>query len=304
MRKSMMQIIVILILILFFVAAISVLAQRRGAAEAMKVPEGVTVYRDLAYVTDGHERQKLDLYVPETGENLPLIIWIHGGAWRGGDKTHYMPIEYLKAGYAGASLNYRLSQHAIFPAQIEDVKAAVRWLRANAETYRLDPNRFAAWGSSAGGHLVAMLGTAGDVKEFAVGENLEVSSRVQAVVDYFGPTDFLQMDAHRLPNGLVHDVPDSPESQLVGEPIQEHQDRVARANPVTYVSKDAPPFLIVHGDKDPLVPYQQSVLLNDALKKVGVPVTFYKVEGGGHGWFKDPKVPELAKAFLEQHLKP
>ena len=304
MRKSMMQIIVILILILFFVAAISVLAQRRGAAEAMKVPEGVTVYRDLAYVTDGHERQKLDLYVPETGENLPLIIWIHGGAWRGGDKTHYMPIEYLKAGYAGASLNYRLSQHAIFPAQIEDVKAAVRWLRANAETYRLDPNRFAAWGSSAGGHLVAMLGTAGDVKEFEVGENLEVSSRVQAVVDYFGPTDFLQMDAHRLPNGLVHDVPDSPESQLVGEPIQEHQDRVARANPVTYVSKDAPPFLIVHGDKDPLVPYQQSVLLNDALEKVGVPVTFYKVEGGGHGWFKDPKVPELAKAFLEQHLKP
>ena len=91
MRKSMMQIIVILILILFIVAAISVLAQRRGAAEAMKVPEGVTVYRDLAYVTDGHERQKLDLYVPETGENLPLIIWIHGGAWRGGDKTHYMP---------------------------------------------------------------------------------------------------------------------------------------------------------------------------------------------------------------------
>ena len=304
MRKSMMQIIVILILILFFVAAISVLAQRRGAAEAMKVPEGVTVYRDLAYVTDGHERQKLDLYVPETGENLPLIIWIHGGAWRGGDKTHYMPIEYLKAGYAGASLNYRLSQHAIFPAQIEDVKAAVRWLRANAETYRLDPNRFAAWGSSAGGHLVAMLGTAGDVKEFEVGENLEVSSRVQAVVDYFGPTDFLQMDAHRLPNGLVHDVPDSPESQLVGEPIQEHQDRVARANPVTYVSKDAPPFLIVHGDKDPLVPYQQSVLLNDALEKVGVPVTFYKVEGGGHGWFKDPKVPELTKVFLEQHLKP
>ena len=304
MQKPMMQIIVILILILFIVVAISVMAQRRGAAEAMKVPEGVTVYRDLAYVTDGHERQKLDLYVPETGENLPLIIWIHGGAWRGGDKTHYMPIEYLKAGYAGASLNYRLSQHAIFPAQIEDVKAAVRWLRANAETYRLDPNRFAAWGSSAGGHLVAMLGTAGDVKEFEVGENLEVSSRVQAVVDYFGPTDFLQMDAHRLPNGLVHDVPDSPESQLVGEPIQEHQDRVARANPVTYVSKDAPPFLIVHGDKDPLVPYQQSVLLNDALEKVGVPVTFYKVEGGGHGWFKDPKVPELAKAFLEQHLKP
>ncbi|MCY3549836.1 MAG: alpha/beta hydrolase [Candidatus Poribacteria bacterium] len=304
MKKPMMQMIVVLVLMLFFAAATLVLGQRRRAAESTKVPEGVKVYRDIAYVADGHERQKLDLYVPETGENLPLIIWIHGGAWRGGDKKNYIRREYLKAGYAGASLNYRLSQHAIFPAQIEDVKAAVRWLRANAETYRLDPNRFAAWGSSAGGHLVAMLGTAGDVDEFEVGENLEVSSRVQAVVDYFGPTDFLQMDAQSLPDGLVHDAPDSPESQLVGGPIQEHKDRVAKANPITYVSEDDSPFLIIHGDRDKLVPYQQSVLLKDALEKVGVPVTFYKVEGGGHGWFRDPKVPELTKAFLEQHLKP
>ena len=304
MRKSMMSITITLILILFIVVTISVLVQRQGAAEAMKVPDGVTVYRDLGYVTDGHERQTLDLYVPDTGENLPLIIWIHGGAWRGGDKTHYTPKEYLKAGYAGASLNYRLSQHAIFPAQIEDVKAAVRWLRANAETYRLDPNRFAAWGSSAGGHLVAMLGTTGDVAEFEVGENLKVSSQVQAVVDYFGPTDFLQMDAQRLPDGLVHDDPDSPESRLVGGPIQEHKDRVARANPITYVSKDDSPILIIHGDQDKLVPYHQSVLLKDALEAAGVPVTFYKVEGGGHGWFRDPKVPELTKAFLEKHLKP
>ena len=304
MRKPMMQIAAMLVLMLFFVAATLVLAQRKRATESMKVPEGVTVYRDIAYITDGHERQKLDLYVPETGENLPLIIWIHGGAWRGGDKKNYIRREYLKAGYAGASINYRLSQHAIFPAQIEDVKAAVRWLRANAETYRLDPNRFAAWGSSAGGHLVAMLGTAGDVDEFEAGENLEVSSRVQAVVDYFGPTDFLQMDAQSLPDGLVHDVPDSPESQLVGGPIQEHKDRVAKANPITYVSEDDSPFLIIHGDRDKLVPYQQSVLLKDALEKAGVSVTFYKVEGGGHGWFRDPKVPELTKAFLEQHLKP
>ncbi|MDE0326547.1 MAG: alpha/beta hydrolase [Candidatus Poribacteria bacterium] len=304
MKKPMMQMIVVLVLMLFFAAATLVLGQRRRAAESTKVPEGVKVYRDIAYVADGHERQKLDLYVPETGENLPLIIWIHGGAWRGGDKKNYIRREYLKAGYAGASLNYRLSQHAIFPAQIEDVKAAVRWLRANAETYRLDPNRFAAWGSSAGGHLVAMLGTAGDVDKFEVGENLEVSSRVQAVVDYFGPTDFLQMDAQSLPDGLVHDAPDSPESQLVGGPIQEHKYRVAKANPITYVSEDDSPFLIIHGDRDKLVPYQQSVLLKDSLEKAGVPVTFYKVEGGGHGWFRDPKVPELTKAFLEQHLKP
>ena len=168
----------------------------------------------------------------------------------------------------------------------------------------LDPNRFAAWGSSAGGHLVALLGTTGDIKEFEVGEHLEVSSRVQAVVDYYGPTDFLQMDAQRMPDGLVHDAPDSPESQLVGGAIQEHKDRVARANPITYVSEDDAPFLIVHGDQDKLVPYQQSELLEDALEKAGVPVTFYNVEGGGHGWFKDPKVPELTKTFLAKHLKP
>lgn len=304
MKKPMMQIIVVLVLMLFFVGATLVLGQQRRAAESMEVPAGITVHRDIAYVADGHERQKLDLYIPDEGENLPLIIWIHGGAWLGGDKAHYNPREYLKSGYAGASINYRLSQHAIFPAQIEDVKAAVRWLRANAETYRLDPDRFAAWGSSAGGHLVAMLGTTGDVNAFEVGENLEVSSRIQAVVDYYGPTDFLQMDAHRLPDGLVHDAPDSPESKLVGGPIQEHKDRVAKANPVTYVSEDDSPFLIIHGDRDKLVPYQQSVLLKDALEKTGVPVTFYKVEGGGHGWFRDPRVPELTKAFLEQYLKP
>lgn len=300
-----MQTKVTLVLILFFVVTITVLAQRRNRDTSPKIPENVTVHRDVAYVTDGHERQKLDLYIPaDTGENLPLIIWVHGGAWRGGNKTHYRPMGYLSAGYAGASINYRLSQHAIFPAQIEDVKAAVRWLRTNAETYRLDPDRFAAWGSSAGGHLVAMLGTTGDIAEFEVGENLEVSSQVQAVVDYFGPTDFLQMDAHRIPDGLVHDAPDSPESKLVGGPIQEHKDRVAKANPITYVSKDNPPFLIIHGDQDKLVPYHQSVLLKDALEKAGVTVTFYRVKGGGHGWFRDPKVPELTKAFLAQHLKP
>ena len=299
MRKPMLQFLFLPLLILLCgTAVLSAVAQ----PPTPKVPEGVTVYRDVAYVTDGHERQKLDLYVPEVGENLPLLIFVHGGAWRGGDKTNYIRMAYLRAGYACASLNYRLSQHAIFPAQIQDVKTGVRWLRANAETYRLDPNRFAAWGSSAGGHLVALLGTASNVPEFEVGENLGVSSGVQAVVDYFGPTDFLQMDAQRLPGGLVHDAPDSPESQLVGGPIQAHRDRVAKANPITYVSEDAPPFLIIHGDKDPLVPYQQSVLLKEALEKVGARVTFYRVEGGGHGWFKDPEVPALTKAFLAEHL--
>lgn len=268
------------------------------------LPAGTVVHCDLAYVTDGHPRQRLDLYLPKVQERLPLIIWVHGGAWLAGSKDRPVPLGYLAQGYALASVNYRLSQHATFPAQIEDCKAAVRWLRAHAEQYQLEPDRFAAWGESAGGHLVALLGTAGDVNEFDVGENRGLSSRVQAVVDCFGPTDFLQMDEHRLENGMVHGTADSPESRLIGGPVRENPDKVARANPITYVSANDAPFLIVHGDRDPLVPHHQSELLQAALKQAGVPVSFYTVEGGGHGGFRDPKVAELVAAFLAKHLKP
>ncbi|MBN1361822.1 MAG: alpha/beta hydrolase [Sedimentisphaerales bacterium] len=284
-------------------AALS-LAQPPRASLRPSLPADTVVHRDLAYVTDGHARQKLDLYLPPATGRLPVIVWVHGGAWLGGSKDRPVPLGYLSKGYAVASINYRLSQHATFPAQIEDCKAAVRWLRAHAEQYHLESNRFAAWGESAGGHLVALLGTTGDVNEFDVGEHLDVSSAVQAVVDCFGPTDFLQMEAHRLPNGMVHDTPDSPESKLVGGPIRENPDKVARANPITYVSATDAPFLIVHGDRDPLVPHHQSELLEAALKKAGVPVSFYTVAGGGHGGFRDPKVPELIEAFLARHLKP
>ena len=289
--------------------ALNLIAQeRRSASTALgrtpAVPEGAVAHQDLAYVADGHERHRLDLYLPKEGKNLPLIINIHGGAFRMGSKEAGVPLEYLARGYAVASINYRLSQHAIFPAQIEDCKAAVRWLRAHAAEYRLDPNRFAAWGSSAGGHLAAMLGTTGDTKQFDVGANLDQSSRVQAVVDYFGPTDFLQMDGHRPPNGMVHDPANSPESELIGGAIQENKEKTEKANPITYITKNAPPFLICHGDSDPLVPHHQSELLEAALKAAGVPVTFYTVKRAGHGGFRDPKVPELTEEFLARHLKP
>jgi len=275
-----------------------------GAPQALA---GTTVHRDLAYVANGHARQKLDLYLPSEGQHLPLIIWVHGGAFRMGSKEGLefdpVPLEYLAQGYAVASINYRLSQHALFPAQIEDCKAAVRWLRAHAQQFDLDPKRFAAWGPSAGGHLATMLGTAGHVAAFEVGAYLDVSSEVQAVADYFGPTDFLQMDAQRLPDGMVHNLPDSPESQLVGGAIQDHPERVAQANPITYVTAAAPPFLIIHGDSDPLVPYQQSLLLDAALRQAGVPVTFYTVTGAGHGGFTDPRVPELTRVFFARYLR-
>ncbi len=298
MKPQTISISIILALILSIVTA-----QEPMQSASSRVPKGTIIHRDLPYVTDGHKRQKLDLYLPRAEKKLPLIIWVHGGAWLAGSKAGGVPLDYLGDGYAVASINYRLSQHAIFPAQIEDCKAAVRWLRVNAEKYNLNPNCFGAWGESAGGHLVAMLGTTGDVKAFDVGEHLTISSRVQAVADYFGPTDFLQMDEHRPPNGQIHNVPDSPESKLVGGPIQENHEKVARANPITYVTKDDTPFLIIHGDIDPLVPHHQSELLEAELKKAGVPVSFYTVKGAGHGGFKDPNVPKLTKEFFAKHLK-
>jgi acetyl esterase/lipase len=279
--------------------------QRAEVRGAQSLPAGTKAQRNLAYVTNGHERQRLDLFIPAGATNpLPLIIWIHGGAWQGGSKENCPALRYLERGYAVASINYRLSQHAIFPAQIEDCKAAVRWLRVHAKEHSLDPNRFAAWGSSAGGHLVALLGTSGDAKEFDVGENLHVSSRVQAVVDFFGPTDFTQMSKYSPPNApFDHDAADSPEARLIGGAVQENKGKAARANPITYVSKDDPPFLIMHGDKDNLVPYQQSELLRDALVKAGVEVKLRIVEGAGHG-FGGRDIDQQVGDFFEKQLKP
>jgi acetyl esterase/lipase len=272
-------------------------------AKKTRVPDITRILRNLEYVPGGHERQKLDLYLPPQGEGaaaLPLIVWVHGGAWLGGNKDSCPAARFLKDGFAAASVNYRLSQHAIFPAQIEDCKAAVRFLRANAGKYNIDPNRIGVWGSSAGGHLVAMLGTTGDANDFDKGPNLQVSSKVQAVCDFFGPTDFTKMNDFQ--SDMDHDAPDAPEAKLIGGPVQENKEACKRANPITYISKDDPPFLICHGDKDNLVPHNQSVLLNEALKKAGVEVTFHTVEGGGHG-FQDPEADRMVFEFFNRHLK-
>ena len=271
----------------------------QGRARAA-VPNGTRILKDLAYVPDGHDRQKLDLYIPGNGSAFPLVVWVHGGAWRAGSKNRCPALFFLEEGFAVASVNYRLSQHAVFPAQIEDCKAAIRWLRANSKTYGFNEDRIGVWGSSAGGHLVAMLGTSGDVLEFESGENLSVSSRVQAVCDWFGPTDFLRMNDFE--GQMDHNASDSPESQLVGGAIQENQDRVARANPITYVSEDDPPFLIMHGDQDRLVPIHQSELLHKALMKTGVEAGFRRVKGAGHG-FGGPENQQLVRAFFSRHLK-
>ncbi|MEM7455677.1 MAG: alpha/beta hydrolase fold domain-containing protein, partial [Planctomycetota bacterium] len=210
---------------------------------------GVEVIRDIAYVEDdAHERHKLDIYLPADAasdenesdsasrEPRPLVVWVHGGGWRNGDKRGTPATTLLEHGYVVASINYRLSGHAIFPAQVHDCKAAIRWLRANAETYNIDPQRIGVWGSSAGGHLVAMLGTSGDddTMEGQIGVT-GVSSRVQAVCDWFGPTDFTVMNRQAGAQGAIdHDRSNSPESLLLGGPVQQNPDAARAASPIVY----------------------------------------------------------------------
>lgn len=286
---------------------VGAVAQAVGRQGGRPDQANMIVLRDIEYVPNGHERQRLDLYLPrqadsddQVSRSRPLIVWVHGGAWRAGSKNRCPAIRFVGEGYAVASINYRLSQHAIFPAQIQDCKAAIRWLRAHAAEYGFDPGRFGVWGSSAGGHLVALLGTAGGVEEFDVGPNAGVSSRVQAVCDFFGPTDFTKMSSFW--TKMNHDAPDSPESRLIGGPVQENKDKAQKANPILYVTREDPPFLIVHGDEDPLVPHNQSEILYDALKKMGIDVTLYTVRGGGHGGFNDPKVNPLIAEYFRKHL--
>ena len=255
---------------------------------------GVEVLRDLEYVPGGHERNRLDLYLPEKAARpRPVILYVHGGGWQGGDKSNGPAFRFAAKGYAVASMNYRFSQHATFPAQIYDCKAAVRWLRANARKYGLDADHIGAWGGSAGGHLVALLGTTAGVKELeGPGGNEEQSSRVQAVVDWFGPTDFLTVGAKET------------RTQLLGGDPQTNKEKALKASPMTYVSKDAAPFLIMHGDGDETVPIAQSETFAAALKKAGADATFVVIKGGKHGGalFTNAESMKLIEDFFARHL--
>ena len=272
-------------------------------ARQFALPPEVKELKNLEYGRGSGRAMLLDLYLPEKAQKLmPLIIWIHGGAWMAGSKDNPSPaLRFTRDGYAVAQVGYRLSQEAKFPAQIHDCKAAVRWLRANAGKYDLDPNRFVAWGASAGGHLVALLGTSGGAAELEGTVNdLKESSRVQGVIDWFGPTDFLQIG--NAESDLRHNAPDSPESKLIGGPLLENKDKAAKASPITYVSKDAPPFLIMHGDRDRTVPFNQSELLYAALKKAGVDATLVPMKGAGHG-FGGPDAIAPVRDYLKRCFK-
>src|SRR5262245_40335900 len=280
------------------------LAQPKGP----KLPDGTAEHRDLRY-GEHKERNTLDLFVPKSDKPVPLIVWIHGGAWQGGSKDGNNPaLPLLAKGYAVAAINYRLSQHAVYPAQIQDCKEAVRFLRASAKKYNLNPDAFGVWGASAGGHLVTLMGTTGGVKELSFPDSprKDMSDRVQCVVDFFGPTDLTKMAVQAGANSKIdHDSPTSPESKLVGGAIQQNKEKAAKANPINYVSKDSAPFLILHGDADPLVPLGQSELLHAALKKAGVPSELVVIKGGGHGGagFATQENQQKIEQFFDKHLK-
>ena len=275
-------------------------------APSPATPKGnFTAIPDLAYAEAGGQKLLLDLYMPLKAEKPPLVVYIHGGGWRQGDRKKPTFILWLvERGYAVASLDYRLSQTATFPAQIHDCKGAVRWLRAHAAQYGYNAERIAAVGGSAGGYLALLLGVTGDSKELEgdVGGNPTQSSRVQAVVDFYGPTDFVlrsgdQPQETEKKGGKVY--------SLLGKAVQSDLELAKRASPAFHVTKDDAPLLMFHGTADKTVLMNQAERIRDAYTAAGLPVEFHVIEGGGHGGpaYDTPPCREPTLKFLEKELK-
>ena len=277
-----------------------------GAARAgvFDAPAGARILSDVQYGKAGEKPLLMDLALPKTSgrKACPAVLWIHGGSWKKGSRSPNVAAYLAGHGYVAASIDYRLSQEAVFPAQIHDCKAAVRFLRAHAKDYNIDPKRIGVLGASAGGHLAALLGTSGGV------EGLEgdcgspgFSSRVQAVCDFFGPTDLTVLAG--IP-GMVR----NPVSDLLGGPVSDKLELAKLASPMTHVSRGDPPVFIVHGELDVLVPIQQSERFSEALRKHGVDVKLLRVKNAGHGFGNgsDPSMEQIARQvwrFFDRTLK-
>jgi acetyl esterase/lipase len=274
-----------------------VAAGTRGADEP-KVKEE----RDIVYTRAGGAELKLDLAVPAQGDGpFPAVIVIHGGAWRAGNKADVGQVlrEFAARGYVAASPQYRFCPREVFPAQVHDVKAAVRWVKAHAKERKIDPERIGAMGFSAGGHLALMLGVTGPADglegEVAAGAP---DTRIRAVVNYFGPTDLAAVDIPEASKPLVRD--------FLGATATDRPDLAAKASPRTYISHDDGPILTFQGTKDPLVPHTQAIELADAMTAAGVPGRVELMVGAGHGWGGDEIGHTAAETFrfFDRYLKP
>jgi acetyl esterase/lipase len=257
-----------------------------------------TLIKNVAYGTADGMPLLLDILRPEPmpAQPMPVVVEIHGGGWREGEKDAQRNIALAQHGFFTVTINYRLSLEAVFPAQIEDAKTAIRWLRANAQTYNIDPDRIGVWGHSAGGHLSALLGTSGDRHEVDRHDQ-GVSTHVQAVVAVSPPVNMVKY-------GWEHfDDRDKVFEHLFGGPAHEHLHLVRMADPLTYLRSDAPPFLIIHGDHDETVPVEHGDALYHALQAAGIDIVYVRIEGGDHGldghW---PQIGQQTLAFFRKHL--
>jgi len=244
-------------------------AARRGdrRAPSFRLPDSVKVERDIVYATYGDRKVMLDLYLPKNppAGRIPCIMTIHGGGWRSGNKARFARFasKFAEEGFAAACIGYRLKPEVKVRQCVEDAKASVRWVRANAKKYKIDPDRLGAFGGSAGAHLAAMLGTSFKSAEIeGDGGNKGVSSRVHAVAALAVPADMTAFGRY---------VGDSKSAKLI--------------SPASFVDKDSAQFLLIHCKGDRVVPYKQSIILQDKLKKAGVPVELTTIEGKSHAFW-------------------
>lgn len=253
--------------------------------QSQPIPEDVRVLKDIVFKKTPQRPLLLDLYLPPANrkEPFPLVIWIYGGGWVFGDKSCCPPAPFAGRGYAAASISYRFSSEAPFPAQIADVRAAIRFLRAHAGEYRLDPERFGVWGASAGGHLCALLGTAphAGALDGDNTENLVFSCAVQAVCNMAGPCDLTV--AAELDRTKFATLVECSEWLVGGGPAHEKRDALRVASPIHHITGEEPPFFTVFGEKDDVVPADQGRMLHDALQKAGADSTLLITPNDGHG---------------------
>lgn len=264
--------------------------------------------RDLEYAKVNEHPLKLDLYLPTSEKNsdelLPTIVWVHGGAWRSGSKDDVPIVDFLSQGFCIASVDYRLSPQSQFPAQVHDIKAAIRFLRAHAAEHRLDRERFVIAGASAGGHLAALVGVSAGVKELEgnVGNFLDQDSSVQACVSFYGASNLQTILSQSTEHGLSVRVP-ALELLLGGQPSA--KPALARlASPVAHVDSQDPPLWLIHGEADPQMPLEQSAELADAYRERGLPVSFEVIQGAKHGgdeFYQPQRLTQLA-AEIQEHL--
>lgn len=262
-----------------------------------------TLKKDVVYAAVDKRPLVLDLYLPTDVELPPLVVWVHGGAWSAGSKED-IQIEFVQRGFAMASIGYRLSPEAKFPAQVHDIKAAIRFLRAKAAEYGYQSESIAIAGASAGGHLAALVGVSNgnEALEGTLGDHLDQSSSVQVILDYFGPTNFATILTQSTPHGLSVRIPAL--ELLLGAHPNKIPELAALASPVYHVDNSDPPLLIVHGDQDPQVPINQSHELHGRYKQLGLIAQFEVLHGAAHGgpMFFDEERMDIATAFMSRNL--